>query len=730
MVAGRAIRAAGCTYCRVSILRSFITPAPVRRLGIQPISQPCLSLISKSYFSSRATEENKEQVVLAETPSISAEGEKKDSNPPNQETLNSDTSSLPWYLEVSSPQKKSQPLSDRQRIPDLPKLPPPILEPLLQQISVDLGLDDLSLLDLRNLDPPPALGANVLMIIGTTRSEKHLHLSADRLCRWLRTTYKLRPDADGLLGRNELKLKLRRKSRRAKLLGNGSLDDNGDDGIRTGWVCVNVGVVDSGVQPSSEPKEKTFVGFGRQQDGVRIVVQMMTQEKREEMNLEQLWGGIIQRGSVVEPEAENGEAGGSASPIGTIKSNSPISSPPRPTFTSDVGSLHIPHSRALHISSRRLAGVVVQTSIPRTNPPTETRSMPSTSQTLDLKQLENRVAQALSSGDYEYVSKLVFNNNDSTHHVEDRQWQHFLLSQLRLYLQNIPEEKALRELGNGTDNYKSTPFLKYFYSLIPRFPREVEWREIVWLSCHAHKLGHSGYTTPVLIDLLNQLQISGAEVGHDVYLSLVRRLLQSDKQDQTISPYNKDHLVHTIQILQTMYDRGINILTEELLATLQLNLLAQSNRGVATFSDPEETFDLVSLKLTSIPKRLHSILTMVGLVKSDEAHRVRLLCAYAKQQYWEAFWDYWRSFARHCEPRSAVLYETMFRCVAESNNQKACMKVLRTWVPEMEIESPAVLPEGPVLDAIQACVKVANLSGMEESLEESLDTRDMATVSV
>ena len=80
------------------------------------------------------------------------------------------------------------------------------------------------------------------MLIGTARSEKHLHVSADRLCRWLRSTYKLRPNADGLLGRNELKLKLKRKAKKAKLLGS-STDENADDGVRTGWVCVDVGVV-------------------------------------------------------------------------------------------------------------------------------------------------------------------------------------------------------------------------------------------------------------------------------------------------------------------------------------------------------------------------------------------------------------------------------------------------------------------------------------------------------
>jgi len=163
------------------------------------------------------------------------------------------------------------------------------------------------------------------MIIGTARSVKHLNVSADRFCRWLRTTYKLRPYADGLLGRNELKLKLRRKARRLKLerqAGRTGVEEGADDGITTGWVCVNVGPVDDVVleeaettaadvaepaeemdaadeeeytNPSSELPENdtdddpTYVGFGSRETSQRIVVQLFTEEKRAEMNLEELW---------------------------------------------------------------------------------------------------------------------------------------------------------------------------------------------------------------------------------------------------------------------------------------------------------------------------------------------------------------------------------------------------------------------------------------------------------
>lgn len=139
------------------------------------------------------------------------------------------------------------------------------------------------------------------MIFGTARSEKHLNVSADRLCRWLRSEYKLRPFADGLLGRNELKLKLRRKDRRLKMMGAAGGLMGGevrDDGIGTGWVCVNAGTVPGGslaVDEGGEEAEDTVVGFGTRRDSSRIVVQILTEEKRGEIDLETLWTQALER---------------------------------------------------------------------------------------------------------------------------------------------------------------------------------------------------------------------------------------------------------------------------------------------------------------------------------------------------------------------------------------------------------------------------------------------------
>lgn len=218
------------------------------------------------------------------------------------ETSAAGNSGLPWYLKVQSPRPKlaaQHPFADRQKLPELPTNSPPSLQGMLEHISVELGLDNLTLLDLRQIDPPPALGANLIMIIGTARSEKHLHVSADRFCRWLRSTHKLRPYADGLLGRNELKLKMRRKNRRSRLLasvGATMKEENVDDGIRTGWICIRAGRVEPAATAQEvAPEDQQFVGFGESSRHVTIVVQMFTEEKRADVDLEGLWEDVLER---------------------------------------------------------------------------------------------------------------------------------------------------------------------------------------------------------------------------------------------------------------------------------------------------------------------------------------------------------------------------------------------------------------------------------------------------
>ncbi|CAF9909452.1 MAG: ATPase synthesis protein 25 mitochondrial [Alectoria fallacina] len=292
-----------CSNCRVALLNAF---ASYSCLSVRPTTRATHTRIKasditiKQYFSTSLVwksdlvqQQRKEQLLPGEETSPEAEN-----NTESHEILEPTASATPWYLQVENPQRSSNPLLERQQIPDLPSDPPPLLKPMLEHISIDLGLDDLTIFDLRKIDPPPALGANLIMVLGTARSEKHLHVSADRFCRWLKTTYKLTPYADGLMGRGELKLKMRRKARRARLLssvGSSEITTN-DDGLRTGWICVNVGTVEDGRASVEDlTRHHGYVGFGSEAEGAKVVIQMLTEEKREELDLEDLWGKMLRR---------------------------------------------------------------------------------------------------------------------------------------------------------------------------------------------------------------------------------------------------------------------------------------------------------------------------------------------------------------------------------------------------------------------------------------------------
>lgn len=210
-------------------------------------------------------------------------------------TPSTTTPPIPWYLKQQSAPRAPVLAA---HIPDLPPNPPPILPALLEYLAITAGLDDLHLLDLRDLDPPPALGPKLIMLLATARSERHLHVAADRFARWLRREHGLKANAAGLLGCNELKIKLRRKAKRMRMLANvgGAMPEgNIDDGIRTGWICCTLSKVEAHPEDTHMPGDDVteFVGFREVKPGVNVVVQMFTEEKREETDLETLWGGVL-----------------------------------------------------------------------------------------------------------------------------------------------------------------------------------------------------------------------------------------------------------------------------------------------------------------------------------------------------------------------------------------------------------------------------------------------------
>ncbi|KAG5929118.1 hypothetical protein E4U42_007022 [Claviceps africana] len=281
-----------CSGCRNAILRAVVTrQSPSFRtwqqgsLGRFPRPTPTSFFSTERYMgNSLPTEQNSPQT--AENPQ-DISGNSSQDEP--------STSTRPWFLEVEPP--THPPSLHTPNLPEAPAESPALITPMIKYIFEDMGLDDISLMDLRDLDPPAALGPNLIMLFATARSERHLHVSSGRFVRWLKRNHKVDARADGLIGPGELKTKLRRLRKKAKLMGtNTMILPGGDNGISTGWVCVNFSTSQAlADETASFDESGRFSGFGAAPSGTTVVIQCMTEARRNDMDLETLWLGILKR---------------------------------------------------------------------------------------------------------------------------------------------------------------------------------------------------------------------------------------------------------------------------------------------------------------------------------------------------------------------------------------------------------------------------------------------------
>jgi hypothetical protein len=711
MVVARALRATGCSSCRLFLLRSFtslaapatLAPHISARLRRPPGPATRFRYSSHLARSNQEVEEgrgNDTEASRIEDEEIERRieeelGEEWDEASETHD--DSEVSAIPWYLQVKSPQREVQPLSERQKIPELPVAPPPILEPLLQQVSIDLGMDDLSLLDLRKLDPPPALGANLLMIIGTARSERHLHVSADRLCRWLRSTYRLRPDADGLLGRNELKLKLKRKAKRAKLMGSAA-DETGDDGVRTGWVCVDIGVVEPSEEAAEAPQREDFVGFGRRVDGVRIVVQLLTEEKREEIDLEKLWGGILKRGG--QPPVETVEE--------TQEPQIPSSESRHYGTSSIEGPSSVPGQRRLmHTSSRRLSQTQQTSTKLSSSLPSESSSG-TPFENFDLNAIQESVLSDLNSGSFEKAKNDLIGYSHFVPALKDGGWRNVLLTLLRVHIQSVPTAQALAELSLAQEESNRSPFMGCFRDALSFYPTQFGAESEIWLHGFARDIAHPDYTLHELRSFLKKLQGYCVPISRDSYMVLIRSVLLPRKSLEVKPASSHDVADTVLEILRVMQDQGLQILDEDMLVELQELTEPPSSHQHRKQHDDASTYGLDAQMPTPIQRRLHLLMMKLPLPLFSDESRIRLLNIHARNDFWVEFWDVFRMAPRACASQSAAVYAYMFACVANTGSQKGCMTVLRNWVSDMNREEPPVRLEGDVAEAVKACLRVAD----------------------
>lgn len=524
--------AAGCSVSQKSILHLFAPQnAPV--ISINNTSRR-LSLSSGSYLlRPQASATSRLRFYSTEKPTGETEGESTSGHLTITELkletpeTNEDDGEKPWYLEEEPPRHPAL-VNEAQPLPTVPRGVPIIMHDLVKFVAEDMGLDELNLLDLRTLDPPAALGPSLIMLFGTARSERHLHVSAGNLKSWLRKRG-IQAHADGLLGPNEFKIKMRRKQRKAKLLGTSAMPLGGDDGITTRWICMNLGTIRSDSQEAIE--YETSTGFGTRQTGTTIVVQMLTESKRKELDLETLWSRILARRGVenlVEDDLEYAEADPEPNEVSLFTEGG----------TPKV--LAAPSQRRFFSTSLRRSNQVI-------DPPT---------------------------------------SDSATNHVNDTSLgpRPFLnaklatLEQLQTWFTGLSPGDAFEALEYSRTG-RHPPFINAWNKEIQYLTPDNSWRYRLWLCVAGRKVGVRRFDLAHLRELVREMELLGIVCHQAHYIELLQAVYLAPRDSEVPLQEQTDL---ALEILGIMYERGEPIVTTEVIVSLIESLAHTESQGKET----------------------------------------------------------------------------------------------------------------------------------------------------
>lgn len=656
------LRAArGCASCRTSALRLFLGGMATPRAARPSVtSQPHIQAAAR-FSTFRQTPPLRKGPAIVEH----SEAEARENEESGGAEVSGSNGDQPWYLEVEPP--KHPTLVDHlPPLPDVPADSPQLMGPLLKYVSEDLGLDELNLLDLRTLDPPPALGPGLIMLFGTARSERHLHVSADRLVRWLRGRG-ITSDADGLLGRNELKIRLRRKARKAKMLGNSSRGRDMDDGISTGWICVNLGTIGwSEGEAEIVGDDGKVTGFGVPQTGTTIVVQMFTESRRAELDLEAFWTKLAQRSEEKQAIQD-----------GTKPRRKPESRP-RPRPTDPVA------NPFLDWQKRAYSTTCIRQS------PTEAESA-----------LAEKVQAALANPNAisEIADVLVHNTDEKLR----------LLEQMKSYIGDQPTSSVVQALRRGelSEGGKPSAFLRLFDIALANLSPAQTWSQRLWLHTTARNLGLMEYDLKQLADLVEEMRVSGINATQDQCADIIRAIFaQPGQGDGAV----REQARLAMQVIDTMHERGLNVLSHDVIVAT-IDSLVRSGSGGDEANRLRSTLEFLQ--------------EQASLPYMGEKHILSLLDAYASEENWDQFWKTWRIPPRFEVARSPQMYSYLFQRFADTQHQSLCIDAIRWCFQEMVNEEPPVQPRGPVLDALKACISVADPQA--EAIAANVVVKDRAS---
>lgn len=592
---------------------------------------------------------------------------------------------VPWYLKVQDVEEPEDTLLERQQLPEIPSDAPPQLAEIIKHLSEGIGMESIKLLDLRSLDPPPALGSNLIMIVSTARSIRHLNVSADRLCRWMRATYKIRPHADGLLGRRELKLKLRRKARRAKILGSKPRSSNVDDGITTGWICVNIGALETTDMQDKELHSSSgaVIGFGQQSGGINLVVQMLTEDKRESLKLEELWEDSVKR-QIRRDERRNKDVA-EVLPMETSES----------TAEADIGYVSQGSHLKLESGSRPMIFHAI-----RSNPSVS-------SQQRCYHTATGRSSESFSDSSFVHSystaaevppSLGASSNAAGTSRLTEKVIEPSAAASQKLrYLKTHPiAAEAIQQLGKNWRDSSSTAFLTSFYGAMSTPPSQEDYRTWLDLIQHAIAMGHPGYDVTGLRHVVQQMDGGVSTLPTDVIQSILDVPPQIEKHNaEAVSESARFY----IDLFEHLSSEAPTPRNQAIFDTLLTNMAEIKGSDLYSASEYFEPHLLVQLE--RVARKHYCTISDVQVHLTVIEHLIAT-------HNWTELWDFWTAFPIREQPRSSDLYAAVFRHTAQTQHQRACVNAIRRLTATMTLEDPPVVIADQTAEALVQCLVIAD----------------------
>ncbi|CAZ85249.1 unnamed protein product [Tuber melanosporum] len=596
------------------------------------------------------------------------------------ETCDSKEGSSPWYLRVKTPILRFHPLAERQALPALPEDPPPALQAVLDQLSVEEGIDYLKVLDLRALDPAPALGENIVMVIGTARSGRQLHMCSERMCKWLRKEFNMRPFADGLVGRGELKLQQKRARRRGKLT-------TAESGIEeaAGWVCITTG-------------------------GQGLVIQLFTQDKREEIDLESLWGKELER-DAKKKEAEKriveGKEQGTFGAFGRgLSTGFPIPGTPR----LQARSFHSPSQKPSQVVTGFSAGNLVRFAEEGISVDTHVKKG-------HYWRLVTRVSEAFDpDADLKNAAYLM------EAHINH------LRKKFRGNNYSGKLTKGCKLLGQGIEDRTSTEFLQSYFRYLPKHPAPTHLRLHLEFLIETNRISPEKYP---LSKVTTFLKAFPAPIPAELYYLCMRAIADSPEHRSYKLPASEAATLRLslIQDLAEHFDptstlsRNIpefqfcrfralapdNAIALILLAAKTVCSTKRAEAGkeadgaikkfnirVGTYAlDPR----LVRVERESIEQMCHSY--------AIRDYYEQAMAAYVAADHWTALWNRWKSLKYMSIRRDQAFYELLIGLVVLGAKQKEGVYAARHIWNDMGRETPKVLMTAGIAKGLLAVIRLA-----------------------